>query len=167
MKHVYAVLFAVVLLVLAGCATTTDPLQPENVVPEQESELPGQDDGESMDDHEMVVEESEAETSPQETHGEPDVVISLVGRNFVYADEEGNSNPDVFVSQGDVVRVEYTTESGFHDFVIDAFGRTAVVQASDGTQVLEFVADQAGTFEYYCSVGSHRAQGMSGSFIVE
>jgi len=30
-----------------------------------------------------------------------------------------------------------------------------------------FVADKTGTFEYYCSVGNHRAQGMVGKLIVE
>lgn len=30
-----------------------------------------------------------------------------------------------------------------------------------------FVADETGTFEYYCSVGNHRGQGMIGKLIVE
>src|SRR3990167_9256749 len=32
---------------------------------------------------------------------------------------------------------------------------------------VEFTADKAGGFEYYCSVGTHRAMGMVGAFIVE
>ena len=32
---------------------------------------------------------------------------------------------------------------------------------------VEFVASIAGTFEYYCSVGEHRAKGMKGNLIVE
>jgi plastocyanin len=29
------------------------------------------------------------------------------------------------------------------------------------------VADKKGTFEYYCSVGQHRALGMKGKLVVE
>jgi nitrite reductase (NO-forming) len=35
------------------------------------------------------------------------------------------------------------------------------------TTSVEFVADKTGTFEYYCSVGAHRAMGMTGSLVVE
>jgi plastocyanin len=29
-------------------------------------------------------------------------------------------------------------------------------------EVIEFTADKVGSFEYYCSVGSHRQMGMKG-----
>ena len=32
---------------------------------------------------------------------------------------------------------------------------------------VEFTVDKTGTFEYYCSVGQHRANGMVGNLIVE
>jgi heme/copper-type cytochrome/quinol oxidase subunit 2 len=54
-----------------------------------------------------------------------------------------------------------------HDFVIDELGvKIPVTQAGD-TSVVEFVADTPGTYEYYCSVGEHRAQGQVGTLIVE
>lgn len=34
------------------------------------------------------------------------------------------------------------------------------------TTSVEFVADQVGNFEYYCSVGQHRANGMVGTLTV-
>ena len=34
-------------------------------------------------------------------------------------------------------------------------------------EVLEFTADKAGSFEYYCSVGEHKAMGMVGTLKVE
>jgi plastocyanin len=65
-----------------------------------------------------------------------------------------------------VVRIEFTSTSGFHDWVIDEFD-AATDRVRDGeTSSVTFVADQAGIFEYYCSVGSHRANGMHGRFIV-
>ena len=54
-----------------------------------------------------------------------------------------------------------------HDFMIDEF-EVATNQIGDGEEEeMEFVADKIGTFEYYCSVGNHRAQGMKGKLIVE
>jgi plastocyanin len=32
---------------------------------------------------------------------------------------------------------------------------------------IEFVANKKGKFEYYCSVGEHRAMGMKGNLVVE
>ncbi len=56
---------------------------------------------------------------------------------------------------------------GFHDLVIDEFNaRTAQLQTGQ-SEIIEFVADQSGEFEYYCSIGSHRAMGMVGKLIVE
>ena len=54
-----------------------------------------------------------------------------------------------------------------HDWRVDEFAAaTAIVQPGQEDAV-EFVADQAGTFEYYCSVGQHRQQGMVGKLIVK
>ncbi|HEY5714693.1 MAG TPA: plastocyanin/azurin family copper-binding protein [Candidatus Gracilibacteria bacterium] len=38
---------------------------------------------------------------------------------------------------------------------------------TDGETSVTFVADKKGTFEFYCSVGSHRTNGMVGTLIVE
>ncbi|MEK7532897.1 MAG: cupredoxin domain-containing protein, partial [Patescibacteria group bacterium] len=54
-----------------------------------------------------------------------------------------------------------------HDFVIDELGvRTKVINGGD-EDIIEFTPQQAGTFEYYCSVGKHRALGMKGLLTVE
>jgi len=51
--------------------------------------------------------------------------------------------------------------------VIDEFGVATKQAQSPDTEVLEFTADKAGSFEYYCSVGTHRAMGMKGTLKVE
>ncbi|MBS3071826.1 cupredoxin domain-containing protein [Candidatus Pacearchaeota archaeon] len=80
---------------------------------------------------------------------------------------DGVENPDMVVKKGDKVRVEFTSSEGFHDWVIDEFGAaTERVMPGNSTSV-EFVADKKGTFEYYCSFGKHRQNGMKGKFIVE
>lgn len=71
------------------------------------------------------------------------------------------------VKKGDTVKVTFVNKQGFHDWVLDEFNvRTKQIQAP-GTETVTFVADKAGTFEYYCSVDGHRAKGMKGNLIVE
>jgi heme/copper-type cytochrome/quinol oxidase subunit 2 len=80
---------------------------------------------------------------------------------------DGVENPDMVVNEGDRVIIEYTGEEGFHDWVVDELqARTEKVPAGQ-TARTEFIATKKGTFEYYCSVGKHRENGMKGRFIVE
>ncbi len=93
---------------------------------------------------------------------DPDLVtIEVSGTNFAFDKEV------IRVKEGQTVRVVFTSESGFHDWVVDEFSAaTAQVQTGGVTEVT-FVADKKGSFEYYCSVGAHRANGMVGQLIVE
>lgn len=53
-----------------------------------------------------------------------------------------------------------------HDWVVDELGvRTKTIPSGD-TDTIEFTPEKAGTFEYYCSVGQHRANGMVGTLTV-
>lgn len=82
---------------------------------------------------------------------------------------DGERNADIVVNVGDRVRIVYESVGGMpHDFVIDEIegARTEIWSPGDG-ETIEFVANVAGEFEYYCSVGSHRANGMVGRFIVQ
>jgi plastocyanin len=120
-----------------------------------ESNPNGSTDGEMVGGSDEVIDSDE-----------PDVTFVITGENFKFM-MGGVDNPELRVNQGDRVRIEFTSTSGFHDWVVDEFdARTQQVEAGGSTYV-EFVADQVGTFEYYCSVGSHRAMGMKGNLIVE
>ena len=90
----------------------------------------------------------------------------MTGENFKFV-LDGVDNPELKVNKGDVVRIEFTSTDGFHDWVVDEFGATKKVMPEDGMTFVEFVASEKGEFEYYCSVGQHRANGMKGVFIVE
>ncbi len=88
--------------------------------------------------------------------------FTLTASNFKY------SVPEIRVKKGDTVKVTFSVASGMHDFVLDEFSaRTQVLEVGDAAQTIQFVADKTGTFEYYCSVGTHRQMGMVGKFIVE
>jgi len=71
------------------------------------------------------------------------------------------------IKKGDTVQITFKNSEGNHDFVIDEF-EVATNKIGEGEEEeVEFVADKVGTFEFYCSVGNHRAMGMKGSLIVE
>ncbi len=87
--------------------------------------------------------------------------FTVTGQNYSLSPSE------IKVKKGDTVKIVFKNNSGTHDWVIDEFNaRTSRIQTGQTAEV-EFVADKTGTFEYYCSVGSHRQQGMVGKLIVE
>lgn len=88
-------------------------------------------------------------------------VYEISGKNFSFDIKE------IRVQKNDTVIIKFTSTDGFHDFVIDEFdARTEKIKTGDTTSVT-FIANKTGTFEYYCSVGSHRVSGMTGKIIVE
>lgn len=75
------------------------------------------------------------------------------------------SLPEIRVKKGDRVRVAITNTKGTHDFVIDELNVKQDTPEGE-TTVVEFVADKAGSFEYYCSKYSHRLIGQKGTLVV-
>ena len=87
--------------------------------------------------------------------------FAVTGSNFSFTPST------ITVKKGDRVKITFSNTSGFHDFKIDEYGVATKQTQSPTTEVLEFTADKVGSFEYYCSVGTHRAMGMKGTLIVE
>ena len=133
-----------------GCAT--EPVQSGNTVPD--------DSGATI-----VVDNPPESENMDDTKGET-VTFVLSGENFRFL-RDGAEAPTLRVKEGDTVRIEFTSIDGFHDWGVDEFDAVTERVNTGGSTVVEFVADKKGTFEYYCSVGSHRAQGMYGNIIVE
>lgn len=71
------------------------------------------------------------------------------------------------VKKGDTVKIIFNNVDGTHDFVIDEFNVKTNQITAGKQETVTFVADKAGTFEFYCSVGPHRQMGMRGKLIVE
>lgn len=87
--------------------------------------------------------------------------FTVIGKNFSFSPTE------IKVKKGDTVRIVLDNQDGTHDWVLDEFNvHTPRIQTGQTAEVT-FVADKTGTFEYYCSVGNHRAMGMKGNFVVE
>ena len=134
----------------------------EEVLDEGAAEEKGQDATEGTLDKKVETDEEGKEEVGEDEAMEATVrEVRVEGSPFKFA-------PNVIrVKKGDTVRVTFVNTEGFHDFVLDEFGvKTKQLQAG-GQETVEFVANKVGTFEYYCSVGNHRAQGMVGSLIVE
>ena len=72
---------------------------------------------------------------------------------------------EITVNKGDLVRIKITVTKGTHDFKIDEFGVYADTQL-DKESVVEFVADKAGEFVYYCTKPGHRQNGHWGTLKV-
>ncbi len=70
------------------------------------------------------------------------------------------------VNEGDMVKITFKNSQGFHDFVLDEFNVKSKTLPTGQTEEIQFVAGKKGTFEYYCSVGNHRAMGMTGKLTV-
>ncbi len=73
---------------------------------------------------------------------------------------------EIRVNRGDTVRITYVNTRGTHDWTLDEFDAATSRISAGESETIEFVADEAGEFEFYCSVPGHRARGMYGRFIV-
>ncbi|HIA92179.1 TPA: hypothetical protein EYO12_03640 [Candidatus Saccharibacteria bacterium] len=75
----------------------------------------------------------------------------------------------ITASPGDTVTVNLINSGGTHDFVIDEFGvQSETINTGETTSVTFTVpADAEGEYEYYCSIGNHREQGMVGTLVVQ
>lgn len=89
-------------------------------------------------------------------------------KEFVVDGQNYSFSPSMItVKKGDTVKLTFKNIGGFHDFVIDEFAASTKRINTGQEETIQFVADKTGLFEYYCSVGSHRAMGMKGTLVVE
>lgn len=101
---------------------------------------------------------SSAVTTPSPTTR----TVNITAEDFKF------SLAEIRVKKGERVVVVFASKGKFpHDWVVDEFNLRTQRISGDITDSVEFTADKAGTFEYYCSVGTHRQMGMKGKLIVE
>jgi plastocyanin len=110
----------------------------------------------AMNEEEMMEDEGMMEGSMEDT-----VEFQLEAGNFYYDLKE------LRVTEGDTVKIVLNNVEGTHDWNLDEFDASTEVTTEGQTAEVTFVADQVGTFEYYCSIGNHRALGMVGNLVVE
>ena len=114
--------------------------------------------------------------------GIPQVKVN-VGANGVSTSVSSQSvSPKTFVVEGDnytfslkeirvpigtPVTIVFKNKEGLHDLKIDEFAVATKKISAGAEEKVSFVANKKGSFEYYCSVGQHRANGMFGKLVVE
>lgn len=93
--------------------------------------------------------------------GVPVKTFTISAQNFSFSPSE------IKVNKGDRVKIILNVVAGFHNWAVDEFNAKTEQVQGPATREVEFTADKAGTFEFYCSVGNHRQMGMVGNIIVE
>ncbi len=89
-------------------------------------------------------------------------------KNFTISAENFSFSPSsITVNKGDRVRITFKNKAGTHDWRIDELGVMTQKLSGENEEVVEFIAQTAGVYEYYCSVGNHRAMGMKGTLNVQ
>lgn len=117
-------------------------------------------EGSSLEEQNELPDQEAAEQK-QKPAGVVEKKFDVNGQPFSFDPKE------IKVKKGDMVVITFHNKAGMHDWVIDEFNtRTKQIKAGE-SETVSFVADKTGTFEYYCSVGNHRAMGMKGNLIVE
>ena len=86
--------------------------------------------------------------------------INIVAYNFFY------STSEITVHKGDKITINLSSADGQHDITINDFNiQSTVVDLSNSTKI-SFVADKAGEFEFYSSIGNQKELGLVGKLIV-
>ncbi|MFA6552452.1 MAG: cupredoxin domain-containing protein [Candidatus Paceibacterota bacterium] len=87
--------------------------------------------------------------------------FTVNGKNFSF------DPSTITVNKGDTVKITFKDNDGFHDLKVDGYNVATSRINTGGEATVTFIADKAGSFEYYCTVGSHKDLGMKGTLIVQ
>ncbi|MBX4216230.1 cupredoxin domain-containing protein, partial [Candidatus Parcubacteria bacterium] len=102
------------------------------------------------------------------TSSAPTTGAVVLTRTFTVTGQPFSFTPhQITVNRGEKVKIVFKNISGTHDLRIDAFGVATPVIAGGAEATVEFTPTKAGSYEYYCSVGNHRAMGMKGTLVVQ
>ena len=150
--------------------TTTEEAQEEVVTEETateeaQEEVVTQETTTEEAQEEVVTQEATTEEAQEEVVTEEAVVapLNLTVDSFDF----GYSSTSLSAKVGQEVTITLTNSgSGSHNFVIDALNVNSGVISGGQSTTFTFTPQEAGTFEFYCSIGSHRQMGMLGTLVV-
>ena len=88
-------------------------------------------------------------------------------KKFVVDGNNFSFSPHAFqVNIGDTVNITFKNIEGTHDLVLDEFAVRTKILKSGEEETIQFIANKIGSFEFYCSIGTHRKMGMKGTLEV-
>lgn len=86
--------------------------------------------------------------------------FTIVGSNYQFLPSS------ITVNDGDTVKINFKDDDGVHNLVVDGYNISTNTVRGGSQDTIQFVANKAGQFAYYCSVAGHRDLGMTGILIV-
>ncbi len=111
----------------------------------------------------MVVEDEQVDATAEANAMEKTTTITIDVKPFSFA-------PAVIEAKaGETITVTLTNSEGMHDFVIEELSVASkkLTQGQTDTFEIKIPEDATGkSYEFYCSVGNHRQQGMVGTLKV-
>ena len=123
--------------------------------------MEGMDMPYAAEENAVVNENPVVETTATTTSSAPaQRAYTVLGSNYAFAPKQ------LLAKKGDTVTITFKNTGGFHDFRIDAFNVATKQIGAGKEETVTFVATKSGMFEFYCSVGNHRAMGMVGTLTV-
>ena len=110
----------------------------------------------------------QATSTPEAMSGAAGATTGAAKEFAVSGSEFAFSPATLSVAKGDTVKVTFTNTGKYpHNFTItDLNVQSKTVQAGESDTVT-FTADKAGSFQYFCSVPSHKEKGMVGTLTVQ
>ena len=119
-----------------------------------------------------IIDITEKEFAEASIQLQPYKEFELIGHILSIKDYRYNDQfpgPTFTVKKGDLVRIDFSIpeEDIAHTVYIDEFSIKLPGIPAGTFSIIEFIADQAGEFYYYCALPSHRTLGMEGKLIVE
>ena len=143
-------------LLAIGLILTIGILALPMLLSKRSSETPAEiqiQDGEQASDQPLVVEEPIAE-------GEKVKRFTVVGHDFSFSPTQLTAN------EGDTVVITFKNTQGIHDLIVEGYNIGTKQIRAGQEETIQFIASQKGTFEYYCSVSTHRQMGMVGTLTI-
>lgn len=162
-KQIQATAIIISAFLLAGCATVTAPAPANGTIPADTANK-GKSSAASMapvTPPELTEAQIGELKAGEVVHQPSTLTFTVVAGNFFYVPNQ------IKVKKGDTVKIVFQNSGGMHNFNIDEFNLKGKTIKTGETDTIEFVADKAGTFQYYCSIGSHRKMGQQGNLVVE
>ncbi len=130
-------------LITSGCMDTQD-----------QQDMPDQNISGGTDDADSDNSESQSD-SP-----EVDRTIEVAGGSYYFEPE------NIEVEQGETIEFVFLNEGGTHDMRIPSLGAGTSVISRGETESFTVTFEETGELEFICSVGTHAAQGMTGTITV-
>ncbi|HLP86722.1 MAG TPA: plastocyanin/azurin family copper-binding protein [Candidatus Paceibacterota bacterium] len=145
----------VIIVIIVGIILINRNSKNDNLDVGNDTNVESTSTGGNISTNESVATTTDGSLSPQS-------IFTVNGGSFYFKPNT------IKVKVGDTVTINFVNDGGTHDFRIDEFGvATKTLEVAGAQDKVTFVANKKGSFEYYCSVGTHRQMGMKGTLVVE